>query len=622
MTAYQYDELPPDAFRYLVLQPGLSGDPLCCSLHISRIDEIKYESVSYAWGTGQRDQDIVCDDKILKITPNLYSVLQRVRLPDAPRNLWADSICINQEDLEEKGRQVTIMGQIYRSAERVLICMGATGEEHGPNVLSLLQDISKMIDDGFDGISELIEGMERDGQWGEDWNPWDQFPHPDASAPVIHDPRWASINILVEQQWFQRGWVVREAGLAQQGLVIWGQTEFLWTDLMQALVWRHRRAVKTILIPAEDRFRSHLEAYEARNKARICVFYQNGSWKPCSLLDYLHFARALLLKDPRDRIYAFLDLSEDDTRQLHMVPNYNDSPEKVYRDFATNYVRTLKNLEILHYVKHDERSLQEGFMSWAPDWSKEEGNFIGFISTAANYPPLLSRDKQVPEPMVTEGGTLEVKGVIVDSICFASEVLQSSTTTPASLYRVWTSARQSQTKWPYRTAATLLEPFLDVLAVLGYYGDADSWYENRTAYMDCFERLDSEMQTHGTVTWDQDQVSRLEATPFHGFISAATSGKRFIVTERGYVGLAPAVAREGDACAIIFGCCSPCILREGNTTDGHIYLGSAIIAGRDEYDLRVWDPDLKGFGFISCLGVEESKDWLEWDVEEQVIRLV
>lgn len=621
MIPYQYDELPPETFRYLVLQPGLSGEPLSCSLHVSRIDEVKYESVSYAWGTGQRDQDIVCDDKILKITPNLYSVLQRVRLPDAPRNLWADSICINQEDLEEKGRQVTIMGQIYRSAERVLICMGATGEEHGPNVSSLLHDINKMIDDGFAAISDMIEGRKRDGEWEEDWDPWDQFPHSDVGAPVLHDPRWASINVLVEQEWFHRGWVVREAGLAQQGLIIWGQTEFLWTDLMQALVWRHRRAVKTILIPAEDRFRSHLEAYEARHKARICVFYQNGSWEPCSLLGYLHFARALLLKDPRDRIYAFLDLSEDATRQLHMVPNYNDSPQKVYRDFATNYVRTLKNVEILHYVKHDESSLQENSMSWVPDWSKEEGNFIGFISTAENYPPLLSRDDEVSEPKVLEDGTLEVKGVILDSICFTSEVLQSSTTTPASLYGVWTSARQSQPEWPYPTT-TLVEPFLDVLAVLGYYGDADSWYENRAAYIGCFQRLDSEMKTHGTATWDPDELSRLEAAPFHGFISAATSGKRFFVTQRGYVGLAPAVAREGDSCAIIFGCCSACILRKEDAKDGHIYLGSAVIAGTNEYNLNIWDPDVEGLGFISCLGVEDSKEWIEWDIEEQVIRLV
>jgi len=51
-------------------------------------------------------------------------------------------------------------------------------------------------------------------------------------------------------------------------------------------------------------------------------------------------------------------------------------------------------------------------------------------------------------------------------------------------------------------------------------------------------------------------------------------------------------------------------------------LGSAVIAGTDEYNLNIWDPDLEGLGFISCLGVEESKEWIEWDVEEQVIRLV
>lgn len=367
MEVYEYDELPPDAFRYLVLLPGVDGDPLKCSLHTARIDEIEYESVSYVWGADERDHDIICDGRILKITPNLHRVLRRVRLQGSPRTLWADSICINQEDLFEKGRQVTLMGRIYRHANRVLMCMNPSGEEHGPGVVALLEYMCGEIDSTLLQINERVEEMKRDGEWEPQRSPWDWFPFSNADAPIMSDPRWASVNVLVEQEWFSRGWVVREAGLTRQGLVIWGDTQFAWHDLMRVLIWRHRRAGKAINIPAEDRFRSHLEAYEAQNLDIICTFYQEGSWKACSLLDYIHFARALKLKDPRDRIYAFIDLAKDSTRQLRIVPNYNELSSKIYHDFAMDYVSTVGDVDILRYVKHDEQSVRLTNMTWAPD---------------------------------------------------------------------------------------------------------------------------------------------------------------------------------------------------------------------------------------------------------------
>ncbi|KAJ4987441.1 ankyrin and het domain protein [Stagonosporopsis vannaccii] len=590
MDTYEYSDLPADEFRYLVLSPGVTNDPLSCSLHTSRVDDVQYEAVSYVWGTDQRDCDIVCDGRVLKIIPNLYRVLQRVRLPDAPRNIWADSICINQEDLQEKGRQVTMMGQIYRNAERVLICMGTSGEEHGPDVFTLLEDVRNMIDDGVSYVNDKLREYTLSSS-DYDSVIWDQFPYSNPSAPVLHDPRWNSINALIEQSWFQRGWVVREAGLARQAIVLWGQTEFLWHDLMRALVWRHRRAVKSIAIPAEDRFRSHLEAFEARHRDSIRVFYQWGSWKACSLLDYLHFARALRLTDPRDRIYAFLDLAEDSVRDLRVVPNYNDAPSKVYRDFAMSYVRTFEDVDILNYVKHDESSVHAGHMSWAPDWSKSEDNFTGFVSTDDNHPPLLSCTMQATKPRLVDGTTLEVDGVIHDSVRCVFDVLQSSTTTPLVLFELWESLRRSISDSPY-LSSHLLEPFFDALTNLGYIGELNTWHRERRAYIDIFERHFASKHEQGLAAWGKHETSRLESSTLHGFIVSATSGKRVIVTERGYIGTAPAVTQKGDLCAIIFGCSSPCLLRKSESLNGYIYLGPGTVPGKSLSDL-----DDYGVGF-------------------------
>lgn len=96
----------------MVLQPGLGDEPLVCTLHTSNLHEVDYEAISYLWSTEVQDHDISCNDTIFKITPNLNEALRQVRRAEVRRNLWVDSICINQKDLKEKGHQVAMMGLI------------------------------------------------------------------------------------------------------------------------------------------------------------------------------------------------------------------------------------------------------------------------------------------------------------------------------------------------------------------------------------------------------------------------------------------------------------------------------------------------------------------------------
>ncbi|KAF2681134.1 hypothetical protein K458DRAFT_249312, partial [Lentithecium fluviatile CBS 122367] len=63
----------------------------------------EYESLSYAWGypTGPRTV-IECNGRMVLVTLNLHDALVRLRHPTAPRTMWIDAICINQEDEKEK----------------------------------------------------------------------------------------------------------------------------------------------------------------------------------------------------------------------------------------------------------------------------------------------------------------------------------------------------------------------------------------------------------------------------------------------------------------------------------------------------------------------------------------
>ncbi|KAF1957067.1 HET-domain-containing protein, partial [Byssothecium circinans] len=125
--------------RVLKLKLGTAYMEIRCSLvHISLGDEehIPYEAISYTWGkyyanplhdgrvAGQLSQYIVCNGTWTRVSSSLSHALQTFRLPDRARILWADALCINQQDDEEKSYQVGLMQSIYRRAAHVLVWIG------------------------------------------------------------------------------------------------------------------------------------------------------------------------------------------------------------------------------------------------------------------------------------------------------------------------------------------------------------------------------------------------------------------------------------------------------------------------------------------------------------------
>ncbi|KAH9224925.1 heterokaryon incompatibility, partial [Leptodontidium sp. 2 PMI_412] len=84
-----------------------------------------YEALSYEWGDPQKECIILLtNESHISITRSLYNALRDLRDQKLPRLLWADGICIHQDDIEERQKQVSIMGVIYSKAYRVLTCTG------------------------------------------------------------------------------------------------------------------------------------------------------------------------------------------------------------------------------------------------------------------------------------------------------------------------------------------------------------------------------------------------------------------------------------------------------------------------------------------------------------------
>lgn len=101
-----YERLPQGEFiRVLKLQPGKAEDDIECSLEIIDIgtSEDSYEAISYVWGNANDTIDVQCNGLQVPITASLANALRHFRHPSGPRLLWADALCINQKDDQEKG---------------------------------------------------------------------------------------------------------------------------------------------------------------------------------------------------------------------------------------------------------------------------------------------------------------------------------------------------------------------------------------------------------------------------------------------------------------------------------------------------------------------------------------
>src|SRR4051812_36367490 len=108
---YTYQSIPSTSFRLLRLLPcdDEHGPIQCqlfsCSLQDSRKAPYPYDALSYVWGDPSSVKPIYIGEHVLSVTANLHAALSHLRHSYIDRTLWADAVCINQKDNQEKEHQ-------------------------------------------------------------------------------------------------------------------------------------------------------------------------------------------------------------------------------------------------------------------------------------------------------------------------------------------------------------------------------------------------------------------------------------------------------------------------------------------------------------------------------------
>ena len=132
---FEYKPLGPSQIRLLHID-SVDDNVVRCSLKqpVALGDIGKYFALSYCWGSDVASQEIELDGHCFPVTPNLLAALKAVhRYMDqqrvGDRFLWADGICIDQQNDADKREQIPLMRQIYSHPEQVLVWLGDDKDE-------------------------------------------------------------------------------------------------------------------------------------------------------------------------------------------------------------------------------------------------------------------------------------------------------------------------------------------------------------------------------------------------------------------------------------------------------------------------------------------------------------
>ncbi|CAG9986521.1 unnamed protein product [Clonostachys byssicola] len=128
-SRFTYEALTLGEFRLLSIRPGHAPCEYKYSLrHESLSNPPPYKALSYVWGDPTAHHEIKLNDGRFAINSNLKTALKYLRFEDEEA-IWIDAICINQNDDQEKSRQIAAMSQIYRGANEVIAWIGESSQE-------------------------------------------------------------------------------------------------------------------------------------------------------------------------------------------------------------------------------------------------------------------------------------------------------------------------------------------------------------------------------------------------------------------------------------------------------------------------------------------------------------
>ena len=171
--------------------------------------QLHYEALSWYWGDSQESECVRIRRGrrvyVKHINLNLYSALRALRHTQKDRYLWIDAICVDQDNVQERSRQVEMAHDIFWNADQVCVWLGDSTPSSRMAMTFIDKEVIRLKD--FDQLLETKDA----------------------------DQKWCSLLQLMQHPWFSRRWVVQEIGLTRNATIYCGNETLSWSKFAIAV---------------------------------------------------------------------------------------------------------------------------------------------------------------------------------------------------------------------------------------------------------------------------------------------------------------------------------------------------------------------------------------------------
>jgi hypothetical protein len=267
--------------------------------------------------------------------------------------IWADALCINQENSSEKCQQVSRMDLIFENAFRVLIWLGKGEKTRNRQNPSTYQSCHYRA---FSGVCKLVNAWRK--TFDDTTTPLATH-SPELGEPPIDSAEiglrevsksWHDIFKIYSRRWFSRLWVIQEVVLAREATVLWDECEISWEriGLAAAIIRTNFDTISNFMRTYEGgslidyQFDRQLpsgivNAYFIFRISKSLRYLRPLQLSFCELLKY---TRQFHCQDNRDRIFGLLGLPTTDSIQRTIIPDYSKTVDEIYLLAANKIIQS------------------------------------------------------------------------------------------------------------------------------------------------------------------------------------------------------------------------------------------------------------------------------------------
>jgi hypothetical protein len=427
-------------------------------------DPNNYVALSYAWGLEKPTETIFVNDQQVQVRENLAAALKQFRTMEyftSGGRIWIDTLCINQDDDEEKQDQIEMMSMIYNLAGNIIVWLGVE-EDYSSIVIDYLEKWSV-----FHRI-EFIEVWDgSDPLTATTWRNMAQLRIRTVSQQVIqqlHIERRGLSDVetlwmyrFFDRPYWRRLWIIQELAMGRAGMpIVCGS---------RVTQWRYIRDALLLHAPVFDRLRQAAQAELSRTGGKridldhplqhvtqIAQLEISGHRKGLPHIDrnrpiyvpaamregplhgsplrqaLLLASRALCFK-AHDRVYGMLSIPS--LPRLEIKVDYSEKVGNVFLKFSAacvandslDFFSLLDGVGMLPTGEQSQAPDDESIPSWVPDYAAVPERRVGIIDgdwqaggrTGGEFPTFFGVMGFCFPPKV-EGRTLICSAKVVDEV--------------------------------------------------------------------------------------------------------------------------------------------------------------------------------------------------------------